>query len=307
MKPDDPERPAEKRKYDDPAVLRDLKYQEINDDTLRECDVLVIQIPSVRYSSDEIDAVQRFVERGGGLLLVSDHTNYERSGTIMNDITRPMGFITRPDLLYGLGPSADDELYVAPPVPHPVVQRMGPLDFAVSNSVEPGWSWGRPVGPGQRACSSMGPEYHHDNFMPFAQHAPDMRYGPFVQVWAAQLRPGPRDRLHRLDDSVELRPLPTGQGPTGRRHVAVAEPHGRRSGAVAAVLRLRAAGSRTVAGPHAPRRVVDVAGRRHVRLGRGVGRRSGGATKRHAAVGNAGRRPAPWCRSSSTARFPTWP
>jgi hypothetical protein len=200
MKPDDPERPAEKRKYDDPAALRDLAHQEINDDALRECDVLVIHIPSVRYSSDEIDAVQRFVQRGGGLLLVSDHTNYERSGTIMNDITRPMGFITRPDLLYSLGPSADDQLYVAPPVPHPVVQRMGPLDFAVSNSVEPGWSWGRPAILGA-GLFGMGPEYHHDNYMPFAQHSADMRYGPFVQVWAARYGKG---RVIAFTDSTIL-------------------------------------------------------------------------------------------------------
>ena len=32
----------------------------------------------------------------------------------------------------------------------------------------------------------MGPEYHYDNFHPIPQHCPEMRYGAFIQVWAAR-------------------------------------------------------------------------------------------------------------------------
>ena len=66
-----------------------------------KCDVLVIKIPTTRYTKDEAEAVVRFVQQGGGLLLIGDHTNYEGSATTMNDITRPMGFIFRDDLLFG--------------------------------------------------------------------------------------------------------------------------------------------------------------------------------------------------------------
>ena len=58
-------------------MSRLLEKDKIDDETLGKCDVLVIKIPTARYSQDEADAVVRFVEQGGGLLLIGDHTNYE--------------------------------------------------------------------------------------------------------------------------------------------------------------------------------------------------------------------------------------
>ena len=53
-----------------------LQESDENDDkTLDGCDVIVIKIPRYRYSRDELAAVQRFVERGGGQLL--DWRSYE--------------------------------------------------------------------------------------------------------------------------------------------------------------------------------------------------------------------------------------
>lgn len=158
---------------------------KIDDATLAKCDVLIIKTPTVRYSPQEVEAVVRFVEQGGGLLLVGDHTNYERSSTIMNDITRPMGFIFRDDLLFCLGPSPDEQLYVRPNVPHPAVQHVPLMDFAVSCSIDPGHSRGRPVIE-NTGLWSLGPEYHYENFHPYAQHCSPMRYGAFIQTWAAR-------------------------------------------------------------------------------------------------------------------------
>ena len=166
-------------------MSRLLEKDKIDDATLSKCNVLVIKIPTSRYTKEEAEAVVRFVEQGGGVLLVGDHTNFEGSSTAMNDITRPMGFIFRDDLLYSFNELPDQQQYIPPAVPHPIVQRMPPMDFAVSCSIDPGHSRGQsviaPIG-----LWSMGPEYHHDNYMPFAQHCPEMRYGAFVQVWAAR-------------------------------------------------------------------------------------------------------------------------
>ena len=105
-------------------MSRLLESDKIDDQTLGKCDVLVIKIPTERYSKDEAEAVVRFVERGGGLLLIGDHTNFEGSATAMNDITRPMGFIFRDDLLFSFGESPDEESYERPLVPHPSVQHV---------------------------------------------------------------------------------------------------------------------------------------------------------------------------------------
>ncbi|MEN6452076.1 MAG: hypothetical protein ABFC96_16420, partial [Thermoguttaceae bacterium] len=165
-------------------MSRLLDGDRIDDDTLARCDVLVIKIPTERYSREEAAAVVRFVERGGGLVLVGDHTNFSRSSTAMNDITRPMGFIFRDDLLFGLGREWDKEVFAPPLMPHPILSHMPAMDFAVSCSIDPGRSHGRAVLV-NRGLWSMGPEYHAENFHPVPQHCPEMRCGEFIQVWAA--------------------------------------------------------------------------------------------------------------------------
>ena len=175
-------------RYYDTARL--LPEDKINRATLKACDVLVIKTPTERYTRDEIEAVQDFVREGGSLLVIGDHTNVSRSGTIINDICRPMGFTFRPDLLFRIGGWPYDELYTPPPTPHPIVQHLPPMDFAVSCSINPGGSWGSAAVRGT-GLFSMGPDhYHSDNFHPVPQHVPEMRVGPFVQVWAASFGGG---------------------------------------------------------------------------------------------------------------------
>ncbi len=171
-------------------MSRLLEKDKIDDETLAKCDVLIIKIPTERCRPEEAEAVTRFVERGGGLLLIGDHTNFERSSTAMNDIIRPMGFIFRDDLLFSFGDSPYEQLSVTPAVvPHPAVQHVPPMDFAVSCSIDPGHSRGRPV-IANTGLWSMGPEYHMENFHPVPNHCPEMRYGAFVQTWAASYGKG---------------------------------------------------------------------------------------------------------------------
>ena len=166
-----------------------LDSDKINDSMLADHDVLVIKTPTERYSRDEVEAVVRFVERGGGLLLVGDHTNFDKSGTYLNDVARRMGFTFRYDLLFGSGESPYDQLYVRSRVPHPVVQHVPPTDFAVSCSIDPGLSWGRAV-IREAGLWSMPPEYHIGNYHPFPQHRPEIRYGAFIQLWSTRYGKG---------------------------------------------------------------------------------------------------------------------
>jgi hypothetical protein len=172
-----------------------LESDAIDDATLGRCDVLVIKMPTHRYSPEEVGAVRRFVARGGGLLMIGDHTNYEGLATTMNDIIRPMGFIYRDDLLFGfhyrddprLRPKAlpNEQLNVNSAVPHPALERVPPMGFCVSCSIDPGWSGGR-AAIANTGLWSMGPDYHAENYFPIPEHCPEMRYGAFVQLWAAR-------------------------------------------------------------------------------------------------------------------------
>ena len=152
------------------------------------CDVLVIKTPTAAYTPAEIEAVVQFVQRGGGLLLVGEHTNFSKSSQYLNDIGRHFGFRFRNDLLFGLD-SAYDQLYRSPAIPHPAVQHVDQMDFAVSCSVEPGWSLQR-AAVRSTGLWNLPPDYNMDNYFPVPQQHAEMRYGAFVQVWATRCGAG---------------------------------------------------------------------------------------------------------------------
>lgn len=178
-------------------MSRILEDQPIDDDALAHCDVLIIRTPSVRYTSDEVGAVVRFVERGGGVLMIGDHTNLDRSSTHLNDIARHFGFTYRHDLLFGMT-SAYDDRYVAPVVPHPMLRQVPVLDFVVSCSIDPGTSSGEAAIRGTGVWS-LPPDYNIANYFPRPYHQPEMRAGAFVQLWAAYWRLG---RVAAFTDST---------------------------------------------------------------------------------------------------------
>ena len=65
---------------------------KIDAETLEKCDVLIVKTPTARYTPAEIEAVLHFVQNGGGILFVGDHTNLYGMATSMNDISRAIGF-----------------------------------------------------------------------------------------------------------------------------------------------------------------------------------------------------------------------
>ncbi len=164
-------------------MSRLTEREPIDDATLARCDVLVVKLPGARYSQDEVDAVVRFVRSGGGILLIGDHTNLEKSSSCMNAITRHFGFAFRDDVLWGSGPAPDEYGYTAPQVPHPALAHVPGFDFAVSCSIEPGIGRGGAIVRGSGLWSDPA-EYHSSNFMGLAQHVPQTRGGAFVQAWA---------------------------------------------------------------------------------------------------------------------------
>jgi len=168
----------------------------IGGETLAACDVLVVKTPTARYAPEEVAAIRRFVERGGGLLLIGEHTNVFGTGDYLNDLGREFGFRYRYDCCFGIDSFFDDSLRL-PFVSHPIIQNIGEMEFAVSCSIEP-TGCGRAVVLGT-GLKNLGPDYHATNFYPQAEDRPDMRYGAFVQVWATRLG---RGRVVAFTDST---------------------------------------------------------------------------------------------------------
>jgi hypothetical protein len=174
-----------------------LEESAIDAATLARCDVLVVKTPTARYSRDEVTAIERFVEAGGGLLLVGEHTNFMNTSTYLNEIARPFGFKFRHDLLFCIG-SPYVQWVVPATVPHPMVQHVPPMHYAVSCSIDPGTGIGRAV-VRNTGLWSLPPDYNAENFFPQAEYRADMRYGAFIQLWAT--RHG-RGRVAAFTDST---------------------------------------------------------------------------------------------------------
>jgi hypothetical protein len=154
----------------------------IDNHTLRNCDVLIVKVPTSRYTPDEIAPIERFVKTGGGLLLIGEHTNVFNTGTYINDIAEIFGFRFCYDCLFDID-MIFTQRFNLPVVPHPMIQNMPPLNFAVSCSISPGKGLGRAV-IRSMGMKNLPADYHASNFYPQVEDQTEMRYGAFVQLWA---------------------------------------------------------------------------------------------------------------------------
>lgn len=82
--------------------------------------MLVLKTPTREYSLGEINAIQRFVRRGGGLLLIGEHTDVFGTGTHLNAVAERFGFRFRFDCLFGVD-SVFEEHWNRPLTPHPIL------------------------------------------------------------------------------------------------------------------------------------------------------------------------------------------
>jgi len=113
----------------------DRNLGTIDDDLLRDVSVLILKTPTAPYDEEEVDAVVRFVERGGGLWLVGDHTNVFGMSTNLNQVARRFGMSYVFDAVIDLKTNGR-QLYRRPPLfAHPVVRHLPPLHMATSSSM----------------------------------------------------------------------------------------------------------------------------------------------------------------------------
>ncbi|MDP6637293.1 MAG: hypothetical protein QGG42_20540 [Phycisphaerae bacterium] len=172
------------------------QIEPLTEAALAGTDVLVLKVPSAAYTPAEIKLVMDFVDRGGGLLLLGEHTSVYGSGPYLNVLAEKFGFRFRYDCAFGID-SVFDQIYEPPLLPHPIVQHMPAMDFATSCTIDAGAA-------GQAVIQATGlknlnANYHVSNFYPQAKDQPQMRYGAFVQLLA--LRHG-KGRVAAFSDST---------------------------------------------------------------------------------------------------------
>ena len=107
----------------------------ITDSLLARTDVMILKTPTQPYDADEVDALVRFVERGGGLWLVGDHTNVFGMSSNLNKVARRFGLRFRFDAVVDLL-THGRQLYERPRLfPHPSVRHLPPILMATSCSL----------------------------------------------------------------------------------------------------------------------------------------------------------------------------
>ncbi len=114
----------------------DTLDEPLTDSVLEECDVLILKTPTRSFSPEAIDRIVQYVEEGGGLFLIGDHTNVFGSTMHMNPLSDRFGIHFNFDATYNL---RTNDLHLhkqTATVRHPAVVWMPYFLFATSCTLD---------------------------------------------------------------------------------------------------------------------------------------------------------------------------
>lgn len=167
-----------------PRVKRN--FQEITDETLQDVSVLILKTPTKPYSETAIQAIRRFIERGGGVWLIGDHTNIFGMNTYLNMIGEPLGIRFREDS--AIPPKMGRQLFEPTRLSHPIVRYLPLFLFYTGCTVD------APLGINDALISQQllwdMPDYSVNTFFGDFEPSLSERVGATVQVVAQEYGAG---------------------------------------------------------------------------------------------------------------------
>ncbi len=156
-------------------------FSDITPEVLANCDILILKNPTSAYTPAEITAITDFVHRGGGLYLMSEHTNVFGNSTYINPLAKAFGFAFRYDVIFDINRKFE-QVYEAPQLlPHPVVQHMPYFCFKVSCSIQPMSAECESIIL-STALKAQDIYYPAGNFYPAVKDHTYMPFGNFLQM-----------------------------------------------------------------------------------------------------------------------------
>ena len=164
---------------------------------LQNYDVLILKTPTMPFLNEERDAIVAFVEGGGGLALIGDHTNLFGMTTYLNPIAEPFDILFRDDDTFDLTTGQPNTYQPARSGLHPAVAAMPGMHFETSCSIEPSLRV-RPAMIG-RALGSEPVDYSHVNFFGNIEIESNERWGVFLQAVSREYG---RGRVFAFSDST---------------------------------------------------------------------------------------------------------
>jgi len=159
----------------------------LTESLLGTCDVLILKCPTESYTASEIDSITAFVEKGGGLYLIGDHTNVFGMNTFLNQLAEQFGIRYRTDATYELGTGNLSVYETDPLFSHPVMRHVTQFEFMTSCTLEPTSVSAslrmENIIIGNRLISEPG-TYATENFFRESLSSPDAEFGYLLQAAA---------------------------------------------------------------------------------------------------------------------------
>lgn len=154
-------------------------FELITGEVLADHDILIIKTPTSVFLESELDAIEEFVNQGGGLLLIGDHTNVFGTSTFINPLARRFGLQYNFDATYDFRTGSLSVYKPSEFYSHPVVQSMPPFLFGTSCTLDaPLLAEKVIIGYGLKAVYL---DYSKKNFFSVQNESAFMKYGVFVQ------------------------------------------------------------------------------------------------------------------------------
>ena len=160
--------------------------KDLTSSLLKNYDVVLLKNPTYPYSKKEVKALVGFVEDGGGVFLMGEHTNVFGTSVPLNTVGRHFGFFFRYDSVFDMEKKFEQLWHVPKLMPSPIVHNQKKFLFATSCSIEPLSYFGRTRNAAVAGgLWSLPIEYASGNFYPQADLRTDMTFGPLIQMITA--------------------------------------------------------------------------------------------------------------------------
>ena len=104
---------------------------------LNQYDILILKCPTNLYSDEEEQAIVNFVENGGGLYLIGDHTNVFGMNSYLNKVSSNFGIEFNTDATHEYAMPGGFSVHTPDKIlPHPIVQFVPSFQFLTSCSLD---------------------------------------------------------------------------------------------------------------------------------------------------------------------------
>lgn len=165
----------------------------LSTELLSHYDILILKCPTESYTNQEIQDIRYFVDAGGGLYLIGDHTNVFGMNTFLNQISEQFGIRFRTDATYELGTGNLSVYRPETVLSHPVMRHVTQFDFMTSCTLEPTSLYAslrmENIIIGNMVTSEPG-TYATENFFRESVSSPDSEYGYLLQAAAIKFGQG---------------------------------------------------------------------------------------------------------------------